>query len=246
MDINLTHIILAHLTLLFASVIYTISGFGLGLVTIPILINIFDTKTVIIIINITTIFVALLIINKTNVVIGKKEITPVLFFGILGVPCGIFLINYINIDALKISVLFAIIVTSIIGYLQIGGAQNASNYFRFPTAFITSILLITLGIGTPILVIVLNKTGLKKNILRKYLAVFALSVQLIAFIGYIITGLISFDLFLLILSILPTVFIGFKIGNKINLKLNNEIFEKFIYLFILISSLMMLIDILWV
>ena len=246
MDINLINIMLAHLALFFAAIIYTISGFGLGLISIPILINIFDTKTVVIFINITTIYVALLIIRNTKEIIERKEIIPVLFFGILGVPFGIFLITTIDVDPLKISVLLAIIVISIIGFFQIGNEQSASKYFRYPISFITTILLITLGLGTPLLVIVLNKTGLKKNILRKYLAIFGLSVQLIALIGYIFTGLITFGLFILILSVFPTIFVGFKIGNKINLKLNNIIFERFIYSFILFSSLIMLIDILFI
>ena len=56
----------------------------------------------------------------------------------------------------------------------------------------------------------------------------------------------SFELFVLLVSVFPTIFIGFKVGNKINLRLNNIIFERFIYMFILISSLIMLIDILYI
>ena len=241
MDISLIDILLAHLALFFASIIYTISGFGLGLISIPILINIFETKTVVILINFTTIYLALLIIRNTKEVIERKEITPVLIFGILGVPFGVLLIASIDVEPLKVSVLLAIIVISIIGFIQIGNGQPASKYFRYPASFIT-----TLGLGTPLLVIVLNKTGLKKNILRKYLAIFGLSVQLFALIGYVFASLISFELFVLLVSVFPTIFIGFKVGNKINLRLNNIIFERFIYMFILISSLIMLIDILYI
>ena len=246
MDISLIDILLAHLALFFASIIYTISGFGLGLISIPILINIFETKTVVILINFTTIYLALLIIRNTREVIERKEITPVLIFGILGVPFGVLLIASIDVEPLKVSVLLAIIVISIIGFIQIGNGQPASKYFRYPASFITTILITTLGLGTPLLVIVLNKTGLKKNILRKYLAIFGLSVQLFALIGYVFASLISFELFILLVSVFPTIFIGFKVCNKINLRLNNIIFERFIYMFILISSLIMLIDILYI
>tara|TARA_Y100000590_G_scaffold458226_1_gene612496 strand:- start:14374 stop:15114 length:741 start_codon:yes stop_codon:yes gene_type:complete len=244
LDINFINIILAHLALFLASIIYTISGFGLGLISIPILINFFDTKSVVILINITTIYLALLIIRTTHEIVDSKEIIPILIFGILGVPFGIFLITSIDVEPLKVSVLLAIIIISVIGFFQIGNEQFASKYFRYPTSFVTTILITTLGLGTPLLVIVLNKTGLKKNVLRKFLAIFGLSIQFIALFGYIITGLITVGLFILLLSILPTIYIGFKVGNKINLKLNNIIFERFIYSFILISSIFMLVDIL--
>jgi uncharacterized membrane protein YfcA len=109
---NLATIIIGLFVIFFSALITGITGFGFGIVSVPIMVIFIPLKTVIPIVLLDATLIAFIILSETRRYLKLKEIWPLMCSGIIGMPFGSYLLRIVDVNALRvivglISILFA-------------------------------------------------------------------------------------------------------------------------------------------
>ena len=101
-------------------------------------------------------------------------------------------------------------------------------------------MLVTLGIGGPILVIFLLSRKTNNETYRANLAYYMMIVELGCIGGYIFGGLFSVDIFILIGIMIIPVLIGYSVSKSIAKRLNETTFRHAVSVVIIAGSLVVI------
>ncbi|MFA9399410.1 MAG: sulfite exporter TauE/SafE family protein [Clostridiaceae bacterium] len=231
MDIYI--IIFSALIIFFASVVQGATSFGFALVAASLLTFLFPMKIVVPMVVICSFVNNIIVVYSTKHFINIRNVWLMILFGILGIPIGVFGLNTIDPELLKLIVGILILITSISmakGYKIKFKRKNLSYGL---TGFISGVLNGSVSISGPPIVLFLSNEGCDKNEFRANLALYALITNGLTIIVFAIDNLLSTDM----VSIFAIIFLPLLLGSFLGLFISNKIPDKYfkkIVLFLLI------------
>ena len=102
-------IIVTSLALLFGSFVLSSAGFGIAIAASPSMLMILDAKTTVVVINTVSLAVFVFMIVQNRSQIRFREMVSPICFGMLGVPFGLLILDFISTTLLGMAISILII-----------------------------------------------------------------------------------------------------------------------------------------
>ena len=233
-------IVIAVLAFLAGSTVVSATGFGLALVASPILLLTLDPQTTVVTINTVLMGIYLVIILQDRAHLRMREMTPLTLAGLVGVPGGVYILSQADAGVLRVSIsVLVLLLAGTVAY-QPRGPIEYPRAAGPPVGFAVGSLVTSVGVGGPLLVLFLLGRGWPRHTLRVSLALYFLLVNATGVAGYVVAGMYTVERIKLILIVVISALLGFRLGIVLLSKLDESAFRKAVFLAIIVGSLMVL------
>lgn len=237
MDITLQTALLAILILLVAYIIRGISGFGSGLIAVPLLAHFLPLTFVVPVILVTDFTASLFLGLHVRKHIRWDEIGPLLPFGFIGVVLGTTLLVNAPRAPLLLVLGIVIVLFGLRSLLNLHGTRRIRRFWAAPSGLIGGTISGMFGTGGPPYVIYINHRLDKPAELRASITGFFFLEGLWRILAFFTAGLFyDKSLMMAILAALPMVGIGLWLGNHAHVRLSPAQMQRLIGLLLLGSG----------
>ncbi len=229
--------ILSGLIILSASVLKGLTGFGFALIALPVLSLIFPMTVLVPAMSIFNMFTSLLIVLQLKERIRWHYFVPMFAASLLGIPLGIYFLEYINEFTLKIVTGLVVIIFSA---KMLGKINLAKRFKDMPivfAGFLSGILNTSISVGGPPIVIAMTRKGYGKNLFRGALAWFSMFSALFTTAAYFAKHLVPHESLTLAISCVPLLLLGSRWGNRWALKIHQEKFRRVVVVMNIITGI---------
>lgn len=221
--------LLAFAILGLSQVVHVLFGFGAGLVAVGTLALFLPIQDIVVMLLLITTPVEAYVAIKSRKKISWRAILLLLVGVILGVPLGTFLLRFGQ----------PTMILNFLGvFLVIQGAIflifSRPMQVRIPSVFVpgigmaSGILTALFSTGGPPLILYFQLTGVKKSIFRAQLMAIFVVVAIVRFASYSVSGFITTERLFSAIAILPAVFLGVFLGQKLHINVSEKTFRKLV------------------
>jgi len=229
--------------LILAQVVYLVFGFGAGLMALGLLVLVLPgPQDIVVILLLVSLPVELAIILSHRKEIRWQQISLVVAGIVIGVPIGTFLLTRGDPRAV-LTVL--VVLLALVGLAFLVHPRRVRvrwpRWSAAPVGMLSGLLFGLLGSGGPPVVFFYQLQGLDKTTFRNHLIAIFFLVSVIRIVSYSVSGLITSPRLVSALAVLPAVFFGAWLGNRIHLGLPPFMFRRLLGALFLILGLSLLL-----
>lgn len=225
---------------LVASILQSGTGFGFAIMATPFLLLLFEFHDAIQLNIILSLLISLLMIYKIRKEINKESLIRLTKGSLVGVLPGILLFSFLDVRPLKIFVSLLILIST--GLLVAKVSIKESNSKEFTTGVLSGLLTTSLGMPGPPLLIYFAGTKVDKSTLRGTTLAYFIFVFLLSLLLQFSTYNISDDVWTATLWSLPFTLLGIYLGQWLFARLNQQLFQKLIYILLFFTGIYLLIE----
>lgn len=222
------------------------AGFGGGVVAVPLLALLAPLQTVVPLTSALNTLAAMSQGFRDWRKVEWREMARILPFALVGVVLGIFFLA--NIDAQPLSRAFGLFVVAYAIYALVSKGKTASIPERWLTPVAAVLSLVAGVIGSvfggaagPIFVIYLNSRQVEKDAFRATMTMLMLTLGTTRLIGFVIAGMYTHKVLLLLLLAIPLVYLGGWLGNAIAQRIDQRLFNRVVASVLLVSGLLLML-----
>jgi len=227
----------AALIVLAAYFIRGISGFGSGLVAVPLLAHLFPLTFVVPLVLVTDFAASMVLVTHTRKQARWDELRTLLPFGILGVVAGTTLLLNLPRTPLLVTLGGFVMLFGLRSVLNLHGARTIARAWAAPAGLIGGTLSALFGPGGPPYVIYLNHRLRDKGELRATFTALFLIEGGTRIVVFAVAGLLTgASLFISIVAALPLVAAGLWLGNHVHVGLSTGQMQRLIGALLLVSG----------
>lgn len=210
-----------------------ITGFGSGLLSIPLLALLLPLQTVVPLVLVLDFSASLIMSRNAHEHVRWKEIIPLLPTSLLGIIIGITLLLTLPREPLLISLALFVILFGLRYLLNIHGDRIVSKLWSLPAGLVGGLVGAVFGTGGPPYVIYLTHRIKDKSQLRATFSGLFMIDGSIRMISFIVTGLLGVYLLPLLILSAPVMILGLYLGGRAHIGVSNR------QMLILIGSLLL-------
>ena len=224
----------------FAYTVKGLSGFGSGLIAIPLLAFIFPLTFVVPVLGLLSYSGTIMQSVQLRKQVVWRDMLPLIPFSLLGIAVAIWLL--VNVDANKLVMALGIFVLlySIYSLLPLpvhaGGRQWA-----IAAGCGGGMVGALFGTGGPFYVVYLKMRQLSKSQFRATIAMIFLVDGGARMLGYAFNGLFTSQVLWLVATLLPVLIMGMYVGHHLHIKIEQQRFNQVISLLLMVSGIMLII-----
>jgi uncharacterized membrane protein YfcA len=213
-----------------------ITGFGSGLIAVPLLALILPLQTVVPLVLVLDLCASLIMSHRARAHVQWAEIIPLLPTSLLGIIVGAtLLVNLPRAPLLTALALFVILFA--LRYLfNIHGDKRVSRNWSVPAGLSGGLIGALFGTGGPPYVIYLTHRIKDKSRLRATLSGLFMLDGLFRVITFLIAGLLGTHLLPLLLASAPVVFLALSLGHRVHIGISDRQMLKLIGTLLLVSG----------
>lgn len=228
---------LGFISILLASLVQGITGFGFALIAVPLLsLFIPELRNITPIIVIYSFLTNIIIVYKTRHYIDLKKILPLIIFGIIATPLGIYILLYINVNTLKIVVGLIITITALAMLRNYKIKIKNQNISYGVVGLLSGLLNGSAGLSGPPVVLFLTNQNTDKDVFRANLTFYGIATNIFAIILFVSEGIVNTSVLNFTAIYLPALILGVFGGIKISSKINETLFKNLtIYLILFLG-----------
>jgi uncharacterized membrane protein YfcA len=237
LDIQTNTYFIAALILLVAYFIRGVSGFGSGLVAVPLLAHFLPLTFVVPLILVTDFTASILLGLHVRQHARWDEIRPLLPFGLVGVVVGTTLLINVPRTPLLVTLGLIVLIFAIRSVLNLHGSRIIRRIWAAPAGLVGGMVSGLFGTGGPPYVIYLNHRIHKPSELRATFTGLFFLEGLWRIITFAIAGLFhDLTLVTVTLAALPIIALGLWIGNHVHVGLTRERMQRLIGALLLVTG----------
>ena len=230
----------AAVSLLVGAVVLGTAGFGMGMTSVPVMLLVIEPETVVVTMNTVALMMYVLVLYHTRSSLPIREMTPITLAGLAAVPFGIFFLSTADASLLRISITIVILLLAVVAILNVQRPFPKPGLAGPAIGFAVGVMLVTLGIGGPLLVLFLLAKGTLRQALRAAMAYYFLLVEAVGVTGYAAAGLFTAERVTLVMVGAVPVLIGYWISTLLVHRLNEDAFRHVVIAVIIATSVMVL------
>ncbi len=223
------------LILFIAYLVRGIAGFGSGLIAIPLLAIFHPLSLVVPIVVLLDYLGSAAQGVKNRHSIKWSELTPLLPFTLIGCVIALYLFSSIDPLALKRALGVFVLIFAVYQILPLPDLQG-SRIWALPAGLSGGLVGTIFGTGGPFYMIYLSLRGLTKTETRASFASYFFIDGSIRLIGFLLIGMLSKQLFIALVFLLPAAAIGLLVGGRVHTEISNSTFKYFISLLLVFSG----------
>lgn len=233
-------IFLSVTVIFFAYTVKGLSGFGSGLIAIPLLAFIFPLTFIVPVLGLLSYSGTIMQSIQLRKQVSWHDIMPLFPFSLLGIAIAIWLL--VNIDANKLVLALGgfILLYSIYSLLPLS-IHTRGRQWAIAAGCGGGMVGALFGTGGPFYVVYLKMRQLNKNQFRASIAMVFLVDGGARMLGYAFNGLFTQQVLLLVLTLWPVLFIGMYVGHHLHIKIDQQRFNLVISLLLMASGIMLII-----
>ncbi|SFE37020.1 sulfite exporter TauE/SafE family protein [Thermophagus xiamenensis] len=223
-------LVLSGVVILMSSLLKGMTGFGFALIAIPFLSMIYPIKVLVPAMTIFNLVSSVMLLLKIRERISWKYFIPMFLASLGGIPLGIYLLDYLNEEVLRIIIGAVLVFVSL---KMLSGIPIAKRYLDKPivfAGFLSGILSGSISLGGPPLVIAMNRKNYSKELFRGVFAWFSTFSSFFALGALYVEKLIPPDSLKLALYYTPLLLVGASLGNRLAALVNAEKFKRVVIL----------------
>ena len=236
--------IAAAFSVLLAGFVHSVSGFGIALVAVPLLLFIFEPKSVVVMNVILATVLCLLLMLNSRPHIDLRRAALISVGSIFGIPLGAYVLSSIEPSIIKLVIAVLIIPFSV--FLLLGHS------YRFKrdglgcgvAGFISGTLSTSTSLAGPPVVLFLLNQGLAKEKFIATLSAYFLFAGLVGVGTFSFMGMVTTDLLKNVGILLPALVVGFYLGIKVRAKIDAVLFKRVATFIVCITALINIVTVL--
>ena len=218
-----------------------ITGFGSGLIAIPLLVMKLPLATVVPLV-VTLDYIASASQGlKDRQHIRWREIFPLLPFTVFGVGLALYLLKTVETSLLLHSLAIFILLYAAYSFFSKAPSRSSSRLWAAPFGGFGGLVGTLFGTGGPFYVIYLQWRALEKSQFRATFAAIFLLDGTYRIVGYAVTGFFNVDLLLLLAVLLPVMGISVYLGGRVHTEITPATFKRGVSLLLLASGIALLL-----
>lgn len=226
-----------------ATLIRSIFGFGESLVAVPLLALFVPIEIAVPVSVLVSIVVAGVVVIQDWEKIHFKSAGWLVFFSMLGIPLGLWLLTSVDEHVVKISLAVVIIGFACYSiFWRTIKLESESRIGLFFCGLLAGVFGGAYGLNGPPLVVYGTMRGWSAQHFRATLQGYFLPASLMGMIGYWINGLWIAEVTTLFLWSLPGVFLATFIGRAINSRMNGTAFFTYVYIGLIGVGIVLLLE----
>ena len=210
---------------LVGSTVFSALGFGIGMVSIPILLLAFDAQTAVVMLNTVEVPLSVLMVWQNRRHLERGEILPITIAGLVGAIVGAFVLAASAERPLRISIIVLIVALTVVTALNLRAGLPMPRFLGPVIGFLVGLLLTALGVGGPLLALYMLARQWQRDTIRGSMSLLFLFVMPAAVAGYALNGLYNAERLTLTAVTLAPVTAGFFLGSRIARGLNERVFR---------------------
>ena len=240
LELTPLQIVLSITIIFIAYTVKGLSGFGSGLIAIPLLAFIFPLPFIVPVLGLLSYSGTIMQSFHLRKQVVWRDMLPIIPFSILGIVIALWLL--VNVDAnllvmaLGVFVLLYAIYSLLPLSVHAGGRQWA-----IVAGCGGGMVGALFGTGGPFYVVYLKMRQLNKNQFRATIAMIFLLDGGARMTAYALTGLFTSQVLWLVLTLLPVLFAGMYAGHHLHIKIDQQRFNQVISLLLILSGIMLII-----
>jgi uncharacterized membrane protein YfcA len=236
-------IVIAGVAIAFAAAVcQSLTGFGFALVMTPLMAAVWEVKPAI---------PASIMLGTVSLLIQVIEIrghvhvprVTTLFLGFVGgVPLGVFLLEKLDADTLRIMVAIGVILASILVYRSPHAGASDTTRGRLAAGFLSGSIGSSTSLSGPPVVLYLMGRGLDVASFRATILALFLPTNIAMLIGFGVVGRITGDALLLFAAAAPAVVVGVFAGLWLRQHVQEERFRALVVAVLILTSILVLVS----
>ena len=242
MEISLTQLLYGIAVVFGAGVVKGLTGFGFSLITVPLLVVLFEPKAAIplvILMNAAS-NVPLYLHSRRHSGLGR--IWPLIVAGIVSIPVGAYLLVILDTAALKMvvgSVICLFALAFLLGFRREVGSEKQGLVFA---GLISGILNGLISTGGPPAILFLTNQGMLRDRFRASLIAYFLFLNMATIPVHLASGLLSAETVRTAAVFIPALAAGAFVGVRLVKRVPEEAFRKAVLAIVIGAGLMVVLS----
>jgi len=239
LELSALQIVFSILVIFLAYIIKGLSGFGSGLIAIPLLAFIFPITFIVPVLGLLNYSGTLMQSFHLRKQVVWKDILPLIPFTLSGIAIAIWLL--VNVDEeILVRVLGSFVLCySIYSLLPLPDFKGGRKWAVFGGG-LGGMVGALFGTGGPFYVVYLKMRQLNKTQFRASIAMIFFFDGGVRIIGYALNGFYTSQVLWMLLMLFPVLFIGMYVGHHLHVKFDQKKFNQVISVLLMVSGLMLL------
>ena len=240
MELGWLEAVVVVFAMLLASTVFSATGFGIGMISTPLMLLVYEPQTVIVVAGTAGLGIGVWIISKSWRDVPFKEVLPITIAALCGAPIAVFILTTADSSILSIGIAVLIILFAIGSFVKVEREIPYSTPVGIAAGFIVGVLLPTSGVAGSLVMLFLMTKKWERQTVRAAMAFFLLALMSFSIILFALNGLYTpLRLTLIGVIIIPSV-VGIAIGSFLMRRLNERVFNMTIIGIIIVSSVLVL------
>ncbi|MFD2638851.1 sulfite exporter TauE/SafE family protein [Piscibacillus salipiscarius] len=233
-------IVLFIIIIVVASILQTSTGFGFSIMATPFLLLLFEPAEAIQINLILSLLISISLIYKIKKDINFGIMKRLIAGSFVGLPIGIWVFLWLDLQNLKllVSLVILVLTTLLILKYRIRRSKNRDLVVGWFSGSLTA----SIGMPGPPLLLYFSGTDTKKDRLRGTTLAYFLFIYLVSLLVQIIFAGTSPRVWEASIIAVPLVLVGLVLGQKLFVKLNQDLFRTVTYILLIFTGLYLLFD----
>lgn len=240
-DLAVLELVAAAAIVLLASTVFSALGFGIGLVSMPLLLLMFDAQTAVVTMESVTLPIVVLILARNRSYLRIRETLPIAVAGLIGGLVGSFVLKNADSGPLSIAILILILTFTALHIANLNFTWPWPRVTGPAVGLIVGVLIISTGVGGPLLVMFLLARGWDRHVLRVSLALYFVFMESAGIAGFVVGGLYTPERLTILAAVLVPCLLGFWLGNGLAYRMSDVVFRRGVIGLILIASVVGLV-----
>lgn len=213
-----------------------ITGFGSGLISVPLLALLLPLQAVVPLVLVLDFTASLIMSRNAREHVRWKEVTPLLPGSVLGIIIGITLLLTLPREPLLTALALFVILFGLRYLLNIHGDRIVSRIWSLPAGLVGGLVGALFGTGGPPYVIYLTHRIKDKSQLRATFSGLFMIDGSIRMLSFFISGLLGAYLLPLLIQSAPVMILGLYLGGRVHVGVSNRQMLVLIGLLLLVSG----------
>ena len=241
MDLGWLEAIVVIFAMLLASTVFSATGFGIGMISTPLMLLVYEPQTVIVVAGTAGLGVGVWIISKSWRDVPFREILPITIAALCGAPIAVFILKTADSSVLSIGIAVLIILFAIGSFVKVEREIPYSKQVGIAAGFIVGVLLPTSGVAGSLVMLFLMTRNWERQTVRAAMAFFLVSLMAFTVVLFALYGLYTpLRLTLIGIVAIPAV-IGFLLGAMLIKRINERVFGNLVIGIIIVSSIVVVV-----
>ncbi len=239
LQLTLWQMVFSIVVIFFAYTVKGLSGFGSGLIAIPLLAFIFPLTFIVPVLGLLSYSGTLMQSFQLRKQVVWADILPLLPFSLAGISIAIWLL--INVDEKLLTVILGgfVLSYSIYSLLPLPELKGGRKW-AVVAGGMGGLVGALFGTGGPFYVLYLKMRSLNKGQFRASIAMIFFVDGGVRIAGYAANGLYTVQVVWMLIVLFPVLFAGMYMGNHLHVKLEQKKFNQIISTLLMISGIMLL------
>ncbi len=239
-ELSPLQIFLSVVVIFIAYTVKGLSGFGSGLIAIPLLAFMFPLTFIVPVLGLLSYSGTVTQSFHLRKQVVWRDMLPLIPFSLLGIAMAIWLLVNVNANNLVLALGVFVLMYSVYSLLPLS-VYAGSRHWAILAGLGGGVVGALFGTGGPFYVVYLKLRQLHKNQFRATIAMIFLVDGGARMTGYAFNGLFTTQVLWLVLTLLPVLFAGMYVGHHLHIKIDQKRFNQVISILLMVSGVMLIL-----